>query len=71
MKAFFKIYGVTVVIALIYFEIFSRHSHDGFFANLGSAVVWPAVMFPALGRLIGGVLMLVVVTAILLHGRRR
>lgn len=71
MKLFFKIYGATVVIALIYLETFSRYSHHGFAANLGKAVVWPAVMFPSLGRLIGGVVTVVLIVAFLLLSRRR
>lgn len=71
MKYLVGMYSVTVLIAVGYFEIWGVHAHDSFFANLGRAAVWPAVMFPVLGRIVGGLVWVVVIVAILLLVRRR
>ena len=61
--------GIAVLFAL-YGTLFGAHSHEGFAANLGRAVVWPAILFPSLGAFIGGIVMLVVIVAVLVFVKR-
>jgi len=35
--------------------MWGRYAYKGFFYNLGQGLIWPAVVFPSLGKLIGAV----------------
>lgn len=48
------------------YQTFFTHSHHGFFYNLGMGLIWPAVMFPALGKIIGAIVIFIVITAIVM-----
>mgnify|MGYP001180964185 FL=1 len=64
-------YATIALLFAIYGTLFGAHSHQGFAANLGRAVVWPAILFPSFGAFIGGIVMLLVVVAILVLVPRR
>ena len=64
-------YGVTVLIAAICFDIWGRYAYKGFFYNLGQGLIWPAVVFPSLGKMIGGLIWIVVIFCLLVFVRRR
>ncbi|MES2183969.1 MAG: hypothetical protein V4505_05430 [Pseudomonadota bacterium] len=53
--------GIALLFAL-YFTFFG--SNPGFFRGLGQGLVWPAVLFPGIGKLIGGVVLLVFLAVI-------
>lgn len=55
---------IGVVFAL--YKHFGTYDTHGFAYHLGQGVIWPAVMFPSVGKAIGGVIMLVVIGAILM-----
>lgn len=55
---------IGVVFAL--YKHFGTYDTHGFAYHLGQGVIWPAVMFPSIGKAIGGVIMLVVIGAILM-----
>lgn len=57
-KLIWGYFSIALLFAL-YGTWFGPQSYKGFMANLGSAVVWPAVIFPSLGYVIGGVVLLV------------
>jgi hypothetical protein len=57
--------GIGVMFAL-YQNFFGATAGRGFMYNLGRSLIWPAVMFPSVGQLIGGVVLVVVVAAILI-----
>lgn len=71
MKYLIGIYVATVLIAAIYFDIWGQYAYRSFFANLGRAVVWPAIAFPSFGKLLTGVLWVVVIGAVLAANRRQ
>ena len=71
MRYLVGLYGVTVLLAVTYFEIWGQTAHRSFFANLGRAVVWPAIMFPSFGKLLSGLIWLAVIIALLLLVRRQ
>ena len=71
MRYLIGMYGVTVLIAAVCFDIWGRYAYKGFFYNLGQALVWPAVMFPSIGKLISGVIWGLVIIAVLALVRRR
>ena len=63
------IYLAIAVLFAIYGTYWGDHAYRGFFYNLGTSLVWPAVIFPALGNVIGGIVMVVVVVAVLVFVR--
>ena len=65
MKYLIGLYGVTVLIAAICFDIWGRYAYKGFFYNLGQGLIWPAVVFPSVGKMIGGVVWIVVIFCLL------
>ena len=65
MKHVIGLYGATVLIAVICFNFWGQYAFRGFAYNLGLAVVWPAVVFPSFGALLGGLFCLVVIVALL------
>jgi hypothetical protein len=71
MKYLIGLYGVTVLIAAIYFDIWGRYAYKGFFYNLGQGLIWPAVVFPSVGKMIGGLIWIVVIFCLLVFVRRR
>lgn len=52
-------YFTIALIVGLYGSMFGANSHKGLAFNLGSAIVWPAVIFPALGYILGGILLVV------------
>lgn len=71
MKTFIRIYAVIAVLFWIYLSIWSADSGRGWAFNLGSAVVWPAVIFPSLGAAIGGIVIVAVVIGVLLFVKNK
>jgi hypothetical protein len=45
----------------MYCWMFGDTAHKSFAYNLGQGLVWPAVMFPAIGQAIGGILLVLFV----------
>lgn len=60
---------IYLVIGLGYalYQTFFTHSHHGFFYNLGLGLIWPAVMFPVVGKIIGGIIIVLGIAAITLN----
>lgn len=59
-------YLIIGLLFAIYGANWGDHAYRGIFYNLGIGLVWPVIMFPSLGNLIGGVIMVVVVAVVLL-----
>lgn len=55
--------GFGILYAL-YAWMFGDTAHKSFAYNLGQGLVWPAVMFPSLGKLIGGAVLVIFILAI-------
>ena len=45
----------------IYKHFWGQHNYKPFTYNLGQGLVWPAVMFPVIGKIVGGILILLFV----------
>ena len=64
-QVFWLVYlGIAVLFAL-YGSLWGETQYQGFFYNLGRGLVWPVLLFPALGKVVAGVLLLVVIVAVL------
>ncbi|WP_225781145.1 hypothetical protein [Xenophilus sp. Marseille-Q4582] len=64
------IYGAVGLLYALYAYFFGATSHRGLFYNLGQGIVWPAVMFPALGKFIGGLIWVLVIAALVFFGSK-
>ncbi|NHF65972.1 hypothetical protein [Xanthomonas hortorum] len=71
MKYLIGLYGASVLIAAICFANWGHYAYKGFAYNLGRALVWPAIVFPAFGGLLSGLIWLVVIGGVLILVRRR
>lgn len=49
------------VLFALYSWMFGDMAHKSFAYNLGRGIIWPAVMFPALGQAIGTIILVVFV----------
>lgn len=59
-------YFIIGLLFAIYQNYWGAQSYKSFAYHLGQGIVWPAVMFPSVGKFIGGVLILLIVGGLLL-----
>ncbi|BDT66698.1 hypothetical protein os1_08620 [Comamonadaceae bacterium OS-1] len=63
-----KVIALYLVVGLLFGLqqwIWGAMAYRGLAFNLGRALVWPAVMFPAFGQAVAGIIIVVVIAAIL------
>lgn len=55
MKSFTLFYVAMIFIFAIYGTNWGSHASSGFMYNFGASILWPIKIFPALGEIIGGI----------------
>lgn len=60
-----SIYFAIAVLFAIYGTFWGANAYRGFAYNLGGAIFWPTILFPALGKEIGSVVIVVGIIAVL------
>jgi len=70
-RIFIWFYVLMIFVFAIYGNWWGDEAYKGFAANLGKAVVWPVIIFPVLGKIIGAILMVGMVIFLNLFVRRR
>lgn len=55
------LYIIIGIIYTFYSWIYGDTAHKSFFSNLGIGLVWPAAMFPVIGKIIGSIVILILV----------
>ena len=65
-KRFGTGYLIIGLLVAIYESLWGATHYKSFAYNLGRGLVWPVVMIPALGKIIGAIVLVVVIIAILL-----
>ena len=53
-----SVYLVIGFFFSIYQHFWGQYNYKSFAYNIGQGFVWPAVMFPVVGKIVGGVLIL-------------
>lgn len=53
----------------IYQHFWGQYSYKSFAYNLGQGVIWPAVMFPSVGKFIGGVIILLIICGLVFRSK--
>lgn len=59
-------YAVIGILVALYEWLFGSQAYKGFAYALGQGFVWPVVVFPGVGKLIGGLIWIIVVIALFL-----
>jgi hypothetical protein len=59
-------YAVIGILVTLYEWLFGSNAYKGLGYALGQGVVWPAVLFPGVGKAIGGLVWIVVVIVLFL-----
>lgn len=62
-------YFIIGLLFALYQNYWGPHSYKSFAYHLGQGVIWPAMMFPSVGKFIGGVLILLIVGGLLLKSK--
>ena len=63
---FWSIYLGIALLFAIYESFWGPESYKGFFFNLGKSLIWPVILIPGLGKVIGAILLLIIIVAILI-----
>lgn len=64
-------YFSIAILFSVYGWLFGEFKYRGFSYNLGRGIVWPVTIFPALGEIIGAIIIVAVVIAVLIFGKNR
>lgn len=67
MKTLLWIYAALIVVFALYGTWWGDYAFRGFAYNLGRAFIWPSILFPSLGKLLGGIVLLAVIAALTLR----
>ena len=54
----------------VYQNFWGQYSYKSFAYHIGRGIVWPAVMFPSVGKFIGGIIILIIIALITLNSRK-
>ena len=57
-------YLIFGVMFALYVWMYGDTAHKSFAYNLGQGLVWPAVMFPVLGKIVGAIILVVFIAII-------
>ncbi|HHA1257654.1 TPA: hypothetical protein ACOEEM_002301 [Enterobacter asburiae] len=69
MKPFIiSIYCVLALITAIYQAVWGTQAWRGLAYAIGQGLVWPAVWFPSLGSIIGGLIWIIIIVYLLILG---
>lgn len=69
MKPFIiSIYCVLALITAIYQAVWGTQAWRGLAYVIGQGLVWPAVWFPSLGSIIGGLIWIIIIVFLLILG---
>ncbi|EPF4548790.1 hypothetical protein ACSSQJ_004814 [Klebsiella aerogenes] len=69
MKPFIiSIYCVLALITAIYQAVWGTQAWRGLAYAIGQGLVWPAVWFPSLGSIIGGLIWIIIIVFVLILG---
>ena len=64
-----RAYFIIGLLFAIYQNFWGQQSYKSFAYHLGQGIVWPAVMFPSVGKFIGGMLLLLIIGAFVLRSK--
>ena len=60
------IYLLVGILYALYGWMFGDTAHKSFLYNVGVGLVWPAAMFPVVGKIVGGIVIIALVALVAL-----
>ncbi len=60
-RVLITIYALLVIAFAIYGNWWGDFAYRGFAHNLGRALIWPTIIFPGLGKIVGAILIIGIV----------
>ena len=67
--ALVSIYLVIGLLFALYQHFWGQYNYKPFMFNVGQGLVWPAMLFPSVGKLIGGILIILFIGALTLRSK--
>lgn len=64
-------YVALIFVFWIYLSNWGALAYKGAAYNLGRALIWPVVIFPSLGQIIGGIVIIGLVLLVTIFARKR
>lgn len=68
-RLFVTLYVILIVVFAIYGTWWGDYAFKGIWFNLGRAVIWPAILLPSFGKLIGALVLIGIVGTLALRSR--
>jgi len=65
MKYLIGLYTLAIVPFALYGAFWGEYAYKGFAYNLGRSVLWPTIVFPVLGQILGAIVLVGVLIFIL------
>lgn len=65
MKYLIGLYTLAIVPFALYGTFWGEYAYKGFAYNLGRSVLWPTIVFPVLGQILGAIVLVGVLIFIL------
>ena len=59
---------VLIAVCVAVYKTYFTHSIDGFAYNLGAGMMWPFLLFPALGKILGVIIIVGIIAAVTILG---
>jgi hypothetical protein len=59
------VYLAIAMLFTVYGTFFGEDHHRGFFFNFGKSLVWPFLLFPVVGKLVGAILLVIFIVLLL------
>lgn len=57
MKYLIGLYSLIIVPFALYGTFWGEYAYKGFAYNLGRSVLWPTIVFPVLGQILGAIVL--------------
>ena len=65
VKKLAALYFIIAIIFAFYGNWWGDDAYRGFAYNVGKSIIWPAIIFPSLGKILGGIVLLGVLGLVL------
>ncbi|MCO8089151.1 MAG: hypothetical protein GX151_02370 [Gammaproteobacteria bacterium] len=66
---FFGSYFAIGLLCTIYLNFWGKESYKSIAYHIGQGLIWPAVIFPSVGKFIGGIIILLFIATLTLRSK--
>lgn len=61
MKYLVGFYTLLIIPFAVYGTFWGEYAYKGFAYNLGRSVIWPAILFPIIGKILGAIVLVALI----------